>query len=161
MRALVECQISNDFTYISARPANSSQLFKVNAHNEGHCVYICVSNDLCHAILYSAPACVCYADHATDGADLDGAVAMRTNGAGKSVEPMEQVSQLNCMKIILFCVLINFLNEFEDIQFVFVNRTVIRDCYMILYKLSYVIDPVLWKLLYNVTSGHAFKRLMS
>ena len=86
MRALVKCQIAKDFMSMATRPANSSEIFKATAQNASQCIYICVPNIMCHALLYSGSTYECfgYRGHVTYGDALDGAVAMRT--VGKSVD---------------------------------------------------------------------------
>ena len=86
MRALVNCQIAKDFMSMTTRPANGLEIFKAIAQNEFQCIYICVTNIMCHAILYYASTSECfgYKGYATDGDALDGTVAMRT--IGKSVD---------------------------------------------------------------------------
>ena len=82
MRVMIECQISNDFKYMTSRPSTRLELFRVNSHSEEHCIYFCITTLNCYAILYSASGSMCigYVGQYTDGDSLDGAVAVWTSG---------------------------------------------------------------------------------
>ena len=76
----VHGQIRKDFDYLTRRPAEGSELFRIRADTEPACVNVCVQNEHCQALLHEDTECVGYRNGAIDGGDLAGAVALQVIG---------------------------------------------------------------------------------
>jgi hypothetical protein len=78
----VICQVHMNFQQMSARPADGNEIFRVEAASHANCVYQCVSNKDCLALVYpdSGSVCVGYSSNVTGGTLTVGVKAWRVTG---------------------------------------------------------------------------------